>query len=191
MREALEIYERIGSRGSQGQCLMRLALLLRADKQLDAAEEAASRAIDILPEKGEEWEVCESHRILGLTYRSKGEKEKAIHHYEAALTIASSDGWTSQLFWIHHGLAQLFLDEDDFDKAHAHIEQARPYVVNDSYLLGRGIHLQAQIYYRQDRLEDSASEALRALEIFEGLKAQRFAQECRDMLRGIEQATES
>ena len=190
-REALEIYGRVGTARSQGQCLVGLALLLHDDKQLEAAEEAASRAIKILPEKGEEWQVCESHDILGVIYRSKGEKEKAIHHLETALTIASPFGWSDRLFWIYHNLALLSRDEDDFDKAHDYIEQAKSYVVNHPYLLGYGISLQAQIYYQQHRLEDSASEALHALKIFEELGAQKEAGSCKRLLRDIEQAMKS
>ena len=190
-REALEIYERVGATGDQGDCLVGLAMLLHDDKQLDAAEEAASRATKILPEKGEERQVCESHRVLGAIYRSKGEKEKAIHHFETALTTASPFGWSDQLFWIHYNLAELFGDEDDFNKVHTHIEQARSYAVDDPYLLGRGISLQARIYYRQRRLEDSASEVLRALEIFEERGAQKDAKACKRLLRRIEQATKS
>ena len=190
-REALEIYERLGTAEGRGNCLIKLALLLHDDKQLDAAEEAGSRAIKILPEKGQEWRVCESHVVLGVIYRSKGEKEKAIHQFETALTTASSFGWSNQLFWIHHNLAVLFLDEDDFNKAHAHIEQARSNAVDDPYLLGLAILQQARIYYGQHRLEDSASGARRALEIFRRSGAQRFAKDCKGLLRDIEQATKS
>ena len=160
-------------------------------KRLEAAERAAFRAIKVLPEEGEEWLVCRSHNTLGIIYHSKGEKEKAIHHFEIALTTASSFGWATQLFWIHHNLALLFRHEDDFDKALAHIERARSYTVDDPYRLGWGIRLQARTYYRQCRLEDAASEALRALEIFEGLGAQRDVESCKNLLRDIEQATNS
>ena len=190
-REGLEIYERLGGAKGQGDCLLKLAMLLHGDKQLEAAEEAAFRAIKIFPAKGEEWGVCESHQILGVVYHSKGERGKAIHHFETALTTASSFGWATQLFWIHHNLAVLFRDEHDFDKAHAHIEQARSYAIDHPYLLGRGIRGQAWIYRLQDRFEDSASEALRALEIFEGLGAQRDVESCKNLLRDIEQATNS
>ena len=190
-REALEIDERIGSAVGQGDCLVKLAWLLHEDEQLDAAEETASRAIKILPEKGQEFRVCESHRILGLIYRSKGEREQAILHFEIAITVASSFGWATQLFWANYDLAVLFRDEDDFDGAHAHIEQARSYAVDNPYLLGDAILQLARIYYRQHRLEDSASEALRALEIFEGLGTQGIVKtSCENLLRDIE-ATKS
>ena len=188
-REALEIYERVGDAVSRGVCLIRLALLLCDDKQLDAAEEAASRAIKILLEKGEEWQVCQSHLALGKIYCTKGQKEKAIQHYETVRTTASAFSWRYPLFWMHHALAVLFCNEDDFNKAHAYTEQARSYAVDDPYLLGRVILLQAQIYYQQHRLEDSASGARRALEIFEELGAQGEVESCKDLLRYIEQAT--
>jgi tetratricopeptide (TPR) repeat protein len=190
-REAVEIYERVDDAAGQGDCLIQLAWLLRDDEQLDAAEEAASRAIEILPEKGQEWKVCKSHRALGVIYQSKGEKEKAIHHFETALTTASSFGWSEMLFWVHYGLAVLFDSEDGFDKAHAHVEKAKPWAVDNSYQLGRAILLQARIYYRQHKFEDSTSEALRALEILERLGAQGDAEFCRGLLRDIEQAKQA
>ena len=129
--EALEIYERIGGAEKQGDCLVRLALLLCGDKQPDAAEEAASRAIKIYPEKGQEFRVCDAHRFLGVIHHFKKEKEKAIHQFETALTIASPFGWNGELFWIHCSPAELFRDEDDPDNAHLHIEQAKTYTVDN------------------------------------------------------------
>ena len=190
-REALGIYERIGDAVEQAGCLVGLAWLLLYDKQFDAAEEAASRAIKILPEKGQEYRVCESHRALGTIYHSNGEKEKAIHHFETSLTIASRFGWNGELFSIHYNLARLFRDEDDFDNAHVHVEQARTYTVDDRYMLGHAILLQAWIYYGQHRLKDSESKALHALEIFEGFGAQQYAEQCKDLLQDIERATNS
>ena len=109
-REALGIYERIGDTVKQGYSLIRLAWSLHDDKQLKAAEDAASRAIKLLPAKGQEFLVCQSHRVLGDMYRSKGEREKAIHHFETALGAATCLIWNDQPFWIHCSLALLFLD---------------------------------------------------------------------------------
>jgi len=85
VEEALGIYERHGDAKERALCLVRLASLLHSNRQLDAAEKVASRAINFLPESGEEYRVCGCHRILGRIYRSKGETEKAIHHFEVAL----------------------------------------------------------------------------------------------------------
>ena len=52
-REALEICERFGDAGGQARCLIQLSWLFRDQGQLDAAEEAASRAMNLFPETGE------------------------------------------------------------------------------------------------------------------------------------------
>ena len=67
-REASEIFGRLGKVVEQASCLISLAFLLRDDGQFDAAEEAGSRAIDLLPAEGEEFKVCQAHRILGNIY---------------------------------------------------------------------------------------------------------------------------
>ena len=65
VEEASEILERLGDTVGQALCLKDLAWSLYSNKQFDAAEDAASRAIDLLSEKGEQHHVCESHRLLG------------------------------------------------------------------------------------------------------------------------------
>jgi tetratricopeptide (TPR) repeat protein len=188
VKEALGIYERLGNAGKQGHSLLQLAWLLHDDNQLDAAKDAASRAVQ-LPEKGQEYLVSRSHRVLGKIYHSKGERENAIYHFEAALGIISASQWDGESFWIHHSLAMLFCDEDKFDEAHAQIEQAKSHVANDAYRLGHAITLQAWVCCEQGRLEDAASEALQALEIFDRLGALMEADHCRTLLRDIEQET--
>jgi len=108
VKEALEILERLVEAVRQAECFILLAWLLFEDKQLDTAEEAASRAINFIPEEGEQFLVCGSHHVLGDIYRSKGEWEKAISHFEAALGIASPFNWRNELFWVHYSLAILF-----------------------------------------------------------------------------------
>jgi len=184
---ALEIFEQLGDTVEQAECLKDLAFLLCGDKQLDAAEEAASRAIDLIPEKGHQSLVCESHHILGKIYYSKGEREKAIHHFEVALGIASSFNWHDPLFWIHHSLAWLFLGEDRFNDAHAHVEQAKSHAVNDTYKLGRAMELQARVWYKQRRLEEARSEASHAADVYEKLGAAQDLKSCRVLLQRIEE----
>jgi len=120
-REALKIFGRLGNTMRQAECLNFLAWLLYGDEQFDTAEEAASHAINLL-EKGEQYLVCGSHRILGNIYHSKGKREKAISHLEVAFGIASSFNWHEELFRVHSSLALLFFDGGGFDDAHAHIE---------------------------------------------------------------------
>jgi len=186
-REALEIYEFLGDAAGLAICLTILASSLERDGQLGAAEETASRAINLHSEKGDRFMVCHSHRVLGNVYRSKGEIEKAVHHYEATLSIASSFNWHNELFWTHYDLAELFHDKGRFDDASAHVERAKPHTENNAYHLGRAVNLQATVWYKQDRLEEAKSEALRAADVFEKLGAVANLEDCRELLRWIEE----
>jgi len=184
--EALEVYERLGDTAEQARCLDKLASSLRDDKQLDAAEKAAFRAINLLPDEGQEYWVCESHQTLGRIYRSKGEIEKAIHHYEVALGIASSFNWHDHLFWIHYKLAGLFRDQGRLDDTQAHLECAKLHVVDNLYSLGLAMDMQASVWYNQGKLEEARSEALRAADVYEKLGASKDVEDCRELLWHIE-----
>ena len=186
-KEALGIFERLGNTAKQAECLIDLGRSLNDDKQLDAAEEAVSRAIDLLREKDEQFQVCEAHHVLGTTYTSKGETEKAVHHFEQALEIASSLMAVDRLvFWIRLSLAELFSGEGRLNDAHAHIEQAKSYAVNDAYLLARASRLQAGFWDQQHMFGEAKSEALRALDVFEKLGAADDAEKTRELLGEID-----
>jgi len=184
--EALKISERLGGTMEQAFCLAKLAWLLYSDNQLDAAEEAASRAIDLFPEKGKESQITDCHCVLGYIYRSKGEIDKAIHHYETALEMSSSFGWDDRLFWTHYDLARLFSDQGRFDDANAQIEHAKSHTCNSAYNLGRAMTLQAWVLYKQDRFEEAKSEALRAVDVFDKLGVTKSVDDTRKLLQQIE-----
>ena len=184
--QASEIFKQLGEVVQQAESLINLASLLCQAKQLDTAEEAGSRAIDLLPEKGEELRVCQAHRVLGNTYRFKGETKKAIHHYEVALRIASSLNMAYQLFWVNYCLAELFSDEGKFEDAQTHVEQAKAHAVNDLYILARAMVQQARVWGGQRRFEEARSEALRALDMLEKLGAAHDAEITRQLLREID-----
>jgi len=183
--EAEKIFERLGSREKRAECLISLAGLLHRDEQLDAAEKAASRAIDLLPEKGRQLGVCQGHRVLALIYHSKGNMEKAIHHFEVVLAIASSFRWYDELFWVHFSLAGVFCGEGRFDVEHAQLERAKFYAVNDPYRLARVSRAQAWLLYRQHRFEEAKSEASRALDMFVGFAAAGDVETTRQILAQI------
>ena len=187
-KEALEIFERNRDTERQIECMDYLAWSLLADEQFDAAEDVASRAMDLISATGQEFLLCQLHRILGRVYRSKGKKKKAIHHFETALKIASTFDWHHQLFWIHCGLSRLFLGEHEFDDANTHVEQAKSHTFDRPYNLGHAMQLQAKVWYAQHRLEDSKSEALCALDIFEELGSTEDAGSCRRFLQKVERA---
>lgn len=78
--EALELFNQLGNSLGQATCLGTLALSLLEDNQLDAAEDIALCKLGLLPKKGREYLLCQSHHLLGIIYRRKGQKEKAISH---------------------------------------------------------------------------------------------------------------
>ena len=163
-----------------------LASSLSDDGQFDAAEEAVLQAIALLPDEGEQFRVCDCHRTLGNIYQSKGEIEKAIHHYEIALGIASPFNWHGHLFWIHYQMAGIFRDQRRFDDAQAHVERAKLHAVDDAYYLGLAMELQAGVWHKQGRLGEARTEALRAADVYEELGAGESMERCRELLRKIE-----
>ena len=185
-KEGSEIFKRLGDTVGQAESLIDLAYVLRDDGQLDAAEEAASRGINLLPEKGEQFLACRGHRVLGDISRSKGNIEKAVYHYEVALGIASPFNWHDQLFWVHYSLADLFLGEGRFDDVQAHIEHAKSHTVNDPYNLGHAMNLQARSWYDQRMFEEARFEALRALDVFAKLGAAQGMETSRELLQKID-----
>ena len=190
-KEALEIYKRFGDTRGQSTCFHSLAWLFIAVQQLDAAEDAVSQMIALVSEKGEELLVSQSHCLLGNIYCSKGEGEKAIRHFKTALEIVSRFDWPLHLFKIHYELARLFRGRHQLDDANTHIEQAKSHASDNAYYLGYATEMQAVIWGLQGRFEDSKSEALRALEIYEKLGATKDAGDCRDILQRIERAAET
>ena len=185
-KEALGIYERLGNTMGQARCLDNLALSLREDGQLDAAEEAVFRAIALLPEKGQEYRVCLFHQTLGKIYRSKGEVEKTIHHFEVALGIASSFNWHDCLFGIPYNLAGTFYNQCRFEDAQTHLERAKLHAIDSAYELGMAMKLQARVWCEEGRLEEARTEALRAADIYGGLGAAKGVEDCRKLLQKID-----
>ena len=189
-KEALEIYQQLNHVAGQGQSWRVLASLLFSNKQLDTAEEAISKLINLLSDKAvDQFELCEGRRILGKIYESKGEMGKAIDQFKTALGIASSFNWHEILFWNNYALAGLFFRKKGFDEAHAHIERAKSYATGDSYQLGRAMELKARIWYKQRRLTEAKYEVLDAVNAYEKIGAAKELKRCRILLRMIEEAT--
>ena len=146
-KEASEILEQLSCVDQQADSLISLALLLHSNQQLNTAEEARLLAIDLLPEKSKELRACQAHHALGNICQSKDEMEKAIHHLEIALGIASSLDWVNQLFWAHSSLVKVFSEEDKFDDAQTHLKRTKLHAVNNVYLLAYVAEQQAWIWY--------------------------------------------
>ena len=150
----------------QAQCLIKLAQSLCSDNQSEAAEEAILHANNLFSEKGDQFELCDFHHVfflsqylllatatdsrhvLGGIYQSKGETEKAIHHFEVVFGIASPFSQHDHLFLAHYYLARLFCDEGRFDDANTRIERPKSHTANSPYYLGLAMELQAKVWYR-------------------------------------------
>ena len=189
-KEALEIHKQLNNKFGQAQSLCTLAWLFYDDQQLDAAEEAAAQSIGLFQERVDQTLACLCHRILGKIYSSKGDMEKAMDNFEAALKISSSLDWHYEQFWVHYDLAALFFSQDRFDDSHAHVERAKSHTVNDMYLMGRAMDLQAVLWYQQRRLREARLEALCAVSAYEKVGAMKDLERCRDFLRNIEEEME-
>jgi tetratricopeptide (TPR) repeat protein len=188
VKESLEISERLGDVLGQSRSLRWLAKLLLSDNQLDAAEAAASRSIDLVPGH-EQFDICQGHRALGDIYGSKGEIEKATNHFEAALRIASSSNWHGEQLWILLSLAKLFHDQGRLDDAHAYVECAKLHADN-AYDLGRTMEIQAEILWKQGELEVAESEILSAIDVFVKLGAAKNLEDCRNILQLVKREME-
>ena len=173
-REALEIYERLGNKTNQAHCLTRLALLLHEDGQLDAAEEAISRAITLA--ESDQFLLNQCHDFLGRVHRSRGNKEKAVEHFEISLRIASSHNWHHDAFLSHKGLVEVFCEMGRFDDANSHLERARSHTTHNALDSAYLIATQAFIWGGQGRLEDAVFQYSRAIDALEELGATRDAE---------------
>ena len=185
VKESLEIFEQLNQASDQVDAYQWLALLLYDDNQLDAAEEAVSKSLSLLPAEGEQFQVCQGYRILGDIYHSKGKTEEAIDYFKRAHGIASPFNWHDELFWIHYSLAELFSEENKFDDTETHIKHAKSHAVNDGYSLGRAMELQARTWCKQSRLEEARSEALCAADFYGKVGAAQDVEDCRKLLEDI------
>jgi len=189
-REALEIYEELNDTFQRAHSLHLLAWLLYQDQQLDAAEEAASQSINLLPGTVDQVLVCYCHRILGEIHSAKGETEKGIDHFEASLGIASSFDWHSTQFWDHYGLAILFFNQGRFNDSDAHVERAKLHAANNMYHMGRAMELQAGFWHKQRRFSEAKSEVLCAIDAYEKVGATKDLEDCKNLIRRIEEERE-
>ena len=190
VKKALETFERLDRRVEQAQCLQCLARLLKFDSaHPGAAEEAASRSLDLLLGKDEEFLVCECYHILGGICGYHGEIGKAYNHFKTALGIASSFGWQDQQVQIHLSLASMFFQEKRFNDALVHVDRAKVHSIDDARLLGRAMNLRAITLYSQRRYEEAKSEALRAADVHEKLGDAGGLDASEEYLDLIERAT--
>jgi tetratricopeptide (TPR) repeat protein len=189
-KEALVIYEQLDHTVGQARCLVSLAQSSYYDGQLEAAKGAASRAIALLSKCGQQFLLCECHRLLCNVYHSEGDRGKAIQHLEVALGIASLNSH-DQVFRIHATLVVLFTEAGRLDDAGAHFDRAKPHAVSNALNLAHVIELRAYILYERRRFEAAEFEVSCAVDAFERLGAVVHAESCRKFLDMIREKMES
>ena len=187
-REALAIAESRRNPVEIAGCSNMLAWLLYGNLQAEDAENAATRALNLLPEKGQEFLVCQSHRILGEISLSRERRDEAIHHFENALRVATPVNLDVHIVWIHHSLALLFSGERKFEDAQAHLEKAERHAASSVLHTSHTVLLRAWILYRQDKFEEAKPRASHALEVFKELGATRGQGMSEGLLQIIDQA---
>ena len=186
-KEALAIYKRLDNIPGQALTWQQLAVSLHKDKQVNAAEEAVLRAINLLADRDKQLTVCECYRTLAKICRDKGEMEKAVSRFKAALGIASRFNYQSQRIWIHHELVQLFFRQNKYNDAQAHLELSKSHAINDPYSLGRAMEQQAWFWCQQHRFGEAKSEALGAISVYEKIGAAENIERCRSIIRDVEE----
>ena len=80
----------------------------------------------------------------------------------------------------------MFHKEGRFDDAHTHIAHAKSHTVNDMYLLGCVVELQAMFWFKQKSLEKAKAETLHAIALYERIGATQDIERCRQLLQLIE-----
>ena len=184
-KEALGIYERLNNAAGQADSLQRLASLFSNDGQLDAAEEAAFRAVNLSGESRQSL-VCEHHHILGHIYDSRGQTEAAINHHNISIEIASSLRSRGKQAWLLACLVDLLLKAGRFDEAQIQFESLKSHVVHEPFGPGLTTVIQAEFWYHQGKIEEAKSEALRAIDVCGKLGLSGyFLERSRKLLRKI------
>jgi len=166
-KEALEVYERLDDTAGQVDCLHCLALLFVKDDQVDAAEDANSRAINLSSDGLSQSQLYNHHHNLGHICECRGETEAAIDHHMKALEIAHSLNSLDKEAWMLGCLMNLLLEEERFDDAQARLEQFKLGAVDDPYPRSVGMLTQARIWRQQGKLEEAKSELSRTIGLYE------------------------
>ena len=181
LEEASEIYGRHNRTEGQARCLQGIAELLAMDNQHYAAEEVASRALNLSDKPGPS-QVYDHHHTLGHLCGSRGEMEASIRHFNSALGIASSLGLEDKKAQICWCLAKVFANNVRFCDAEVYLERSRPYMENHPFTPYMVTALRAYVWSGQGRFEEAKSELLRIIGAYEGGAPREGLKEASDIL---------
>jgi len=187
-KDSLEICEKLGDTVGQVDCLHGLALLFVRDNQVDAAEEAASRAINLPSDGLSQSQLYTRHHILGHIRECRGDTGAAIDHHMKALGIAHSLNSQDKQAMILHCLVELLLKAERFDDAQVYLEHTKLHTINDPARLGVTMVTQARIWYHQGKLEETRFELSRAIGLYEEIGVPtELVGGLKEFLQGVEE----
>ena len=161
MKEALGIDERLDDTARQVDSLQLLAWLLAGDGQVDAAEEAASHAANLLSDKPSQSQLCWHYHALGYICDARGEMEAAINHYEKAFKIASSSDLHYEQVVFLRCLVAALLIEQRFDDTRVYLERLKSNGANDTVSLVMAAVIRTCVWCQQGRFKEAMSEVSR------------------------------
>ena len=172
-KEAVEIYGELDDKTGQARSLQTLALLLAKDGQVDAAEEAASRMVDLSPDEPSQSQLCQHYHTLAHIHDARGEIEVAIGQYKKSLEIASSLNHYDQVSLLRCFMVVLFGDRR-FDDAQVYLERLKSNGANDPPSLFLSAMIQAYVWGREGRFEEVRSEMSRVAHALEKVGASGY-----------------
>jgi len=118
---------------------VRLAFVLFDSGWLSAAEEPASRAIDLFLNQGSNLGSAMSPSLGD--YIDTAQEREGRRPFSSSPRLATHSTGAIQLFLIRECLVWLFLNEGRFDDAQSHIEHAKSITIDNEYFLGRATEL--------------------------------------------------
>jgi adenylate cyclase len=123
----LETAKRIGDLGLQSRMYTNLAVAYceLTNRCEDRGVGAAHTAIEIDRRVGQLDHLTVSLVVLGQIYQCHGDPEHALAYYTEAMALAEQTGEPQLLFPCYDGLATLYLDLDDPERAERYMRKAR------------------------------------------------------------------
>jgi adenylate cyclase len=126
-RKGLAVAQKIGDRGFQSHLYVNLGIACCTFTGRCAGEGVAAitKAIDLDRELGLVDHLPVSLVVLGQVYQCHGQPQTAIDLYSEALKLAKDLDEPQILFPCYDGLATVYLDMDDVERAEHYMEQSR------------------------------------------------------------------
>ena len=131
----------------------------------------ARQAIEAAVAKHGETVYARTQRILGRIHLAHGERKEAVEQLEKGLAVAREKGALEEQVLCELKLANIYLDQKEFDKAITHITSAEMSTTLDPSLglAGRVIFARANLYAAQKQYAEANRGFAQSLSIFQSI----------------------